>query len=140
MNMPQEGFLRGILPGELSLQPIGPERLGARIVLFEYDRREVLPETLTEQLRQFRRENRLPPFAGYSQPVEFPDAPKVQVLAWTAENILFRPGHQRPHQFISMDDYRRWAVCEPLGKPRTFYTNCYDRAGNRLPSTFIVVA
>lgn len=159
MNMPRPEFGCGILPGELSklldrvepvpLRPLpgdfplsanSLQRFAARIVLFEYDPRDESPQPLSDQLRAWRRENHLSPFAGYSQPVEFPDAPKVKVLAWTVENFLFRQGDQLPYQFISMDDYRRWVACEPHNKPRALYGNCYTPTGMYLPKTFIVVS
>ncbi|MFZ1626529.1 MAG: hypothetical protein WAT81_01835 [Candidatus Moraniibacteriota bacterium] len=136
--MPRPEFVRGILPGELPYRPVGLERFQARIVLFEYNPRAG-DETLSEQLRRWRRENGLSSFAGYSQLVGFPDAPSTQVLAWTKENFLFREGNQSPYQFISLADYRQWVVYEPSEKPRTCYGNCYSPTGEYLPGTFIVV-
>lgn len=81
MNAPYAEFLRGAQPGEST--PLRPEDYSGKIIIFEADRRFEPEAVLSQRVLKWKRKRGLSPEAGHLHIVQFPDAPTVDVLAWT---------------------------------------------------------
>ena len=116
MNMPRPEFVRGAQPGTL-FKDQWYERYGSTIVLFEANR-AYDHSNLCHQLQEWRTREGLPPTLGYSHRVEFSDAPRVELLAWTLYLDFHsknpdRVGHlgkppERLLYFANRSDLLRW--------------------------------
>lgn len=143
MNAPYAEFLRGAQPGE-SITAC-PEAYSGKIVIFEADRRFEPHADLGQRILKWKRKQGLRPEDGYTHAIAFPDAPTVDILAWTPFRAFqFRvPNNDQlpPSNRIFFTDSRslvrwkrqHWEKHPSLTEwPFTAHATCYHPSGERL--------
>lgn len=143
MNAPYAEFLRGAQPGEST--PVRPEAYSGKIIIFEADRRFEPQADLLQRILKWKRKQGLCPEDGYTHVIDFPDAPTVDVVAWTPfRGFQFRvPNNDQlaPSNRVFFTDSRSlvrwkrryWEERRHLTDwPFTVFATCYHPSGERL--------